>query len=58
MADRGGVARGPGEMIGNAGPGMLDGVRVIEVADEPAEYTGLLLAGLGAELVKIASSTR
>ncbi len=40
-------------MIGTAGPGMLDGVRVIEVADELAEYTGLLLAGLGADVVKI-----
>ncbi len=39
--------------MGNAGPGMLAGLRVIEVADERAEYTGLLLAGLGAEVVKI-----
>ena len=44
---------GPGEMMGNAGPGMLAGLRVIEIADERAEYTGLLLAGLGAEVVKI-----
>ncbi len=47
------IATGPGEMLGNAGPGMLAGLRVIEVADERAEYTGLLLAGLGAEVVKI-----
>src|SRR5437667_413058 len=40
-------------MMGNAGPGMLDGLRVIEIADERAEYTGLLLAGLGAEVIKI-----
>src|ERR1700747_2695811 len=40
-------------MMGNAGPGMLEGLRVIEVADERAEYTGLLLAGLGAEVIKI-----
>ena len=40
-------------MMGDAGPGMLDGLRVIEIADERAEYAGLLLAGLGAELVKI-----
>jgi crotonobetainyl-CoA:carnitine CoA-transferase CaiB-like acyl-CoA transferase len=40
-------------MMGNAGPGMLAGLRVIEVADERAEYTGLLLAGLGAEVIKI-----
>ncbi|HEY4041966.1 MAG TPA: CoA transferase, partial [Rhodopila sp.] len=44
---------GPGEMIGSAGPGMLAGLRVIEVADERAEYTGLLLAGLGCDVVKI-----
>jgi crotonobetainyl-CoA:carnitine CoA-transferase CaiB-like acyl-CoA transferase len=44
---------GLGPMLGDAGPGMLDGLRVIEVADERAEYTGLLLAGLGAEVIKI-----
>jgi hypothetical protein len=44
---------GPGEMMGNAGPGMLQGLRVIEIADERAEYCGLLLAGLGAEVIKI-----
>src|SRR3981081_1497416 len=32
---------------------MLNGVRVLEVADEQAEYTGLLLAGLGAEVIKV-----
>src|SRR6202022_2525376 len=48
-----GIAAGPGEMMGNAGPGMLAGLRVIEIADERAEYAGLLLAGLGAEVVKI-----
>ena len=32
-------------MLGASGPGMLAGVRVIEVADELGEYTGLLLAG-------------
>ena len=53
MSDADEIARGPGEMMGNAGPGMLAGLRVIEVADERAEYTGLLLAGLGAEVVKI-----
>src|SRR6201982_1569691 len=40
-------------MMGNAGPGMLAGLRVVEVADERAEYTGVLLAGLGAEIIKI-----
>src|SRR3984885_10918333 len=53
MSDASVIARGPGEMMGNAGPGMLAGLRVIEVADERAEYTGLLLAGLGAEVVKV-----
>src|SRR5713101_6873029 len=52
-SDQGLAGSGPGEMMGSAGPGMLAGVRVIEVADERAEYTGLLLAGLGAEVVKI-----
>jgi len=47
------LSSGPGEMMGNAGPGMLQGLRVIEIADERAEYTGLLLAGLGAEVIKI-----
>src|SRR5690348_1494557 len=40
-------------MMGNAGPGMLAGLRVVEIADECAEYTGLLLAGLGAQVIKI-----
>jgi len=47
------ISTGPGAMMGNAGPGMLEGLRVIEIADERAEYTGLLLAGLGAEVIKI-----
>lgn len=38
MSDASVIARGPGEMMGNAGPGMLAGLRVIEVADERAEY--------------------
>ena len=53
MSDLGATGRGPGEMMGSAGPGMLAGLRVIEVADERAEYAGLLLAGLGAEVIKI-----
>src|SRR5919206_3052327 len=53
MSDAGKLRRGPGEMMGNAGPGMLAGLRVIEIADERAEYVGLLLAGLGAEVIKI-----
>src|SRR2546430_1191669 len=47
------MSTGPGDMMGNAGPGMLAGLRVIEIADERAEYAGLLLAGLGAEVIKI-----
>ncbi len=47
------IATGPGETMGNAGPGMLEGVRVIEIADERAEYAGLLMSGLGAEVIKI-----
>ena len=31
MAEAGAVTHGPGEMMGDAGPGMLAGVRVIEV---------------------------
>jgi crotonobetainyl-CoA:carnitine CoA-transferase CaiB-like acyl-CoA transferase len=42
-----------GEMLGDRGPGMLAGLRVIEMADERAEYAGLLMAGLGAEVIKI-----
>ena len=53
MAKQVGIGVGPGEMMGNAGSGMLAGLRVVEIADERAEYTGLLLAGLGAEVIKI-----
>lgn len=42
--------------------GMLSGLRVLEIADELGEYCGLLLAGLGADVVKVerpnGSSTR
>ncbi len=34
-------------------PGPLSGLRVVEIADEQAEYCGLTLAGLGAEVIKI-----
>ena len=34
-------------------PGALSGLRVIELADEQAEYCGLTLAGLGADVIKI-----
>ncbi len=47
------LTTGAGEMMGNTGRGMLAGLRVIEVADERAEYVGLLLAGLGCEVIKV-----
>lgn len=34
-------------------PGMLFGVRVVEIGEEPGAYAGLLLAGLGADVVKL-----
>ncbi|MFC7542096.1 CoA transferase [Siccirubricoccus deserti] len=42
----------PGQVPADA-PGILSGIRVIEEADETAEYCGLILAGLGAEVVKL-----
>ncbi len=42
----------PGQ-VGADAPGILSGLRVVEVADENAEYAGLMLAGLGAEVVKL-----
>jgi crotonobetainyl-CoA:carnitine CoA-transferase CaiB-like acyl-CoA transferase len=35
------------------GRGPLTGIRVVELADEQAEYCGLSLAGLGADVVKV-----
>ena len=40
-------------MMGTAGAGALAGIRVIELADEQAEYCGLTLAGLGADVIKV-----
>src|SRR4029450_105678 len=34
-------------------PGALSGLRVIELADEQAEYCGLALAGVGADVVTV-----
>jgi crotonobetainyl-CoA:carnitine CoA-transferase CaiB-like acyl-CoA transferase len=42
----------PGAISSDA-PGMLSGLRVVEFADELAEYAGLILAGLGAEVIKV-----
>src|SRR3954471_10618010 len=33
--------------------GNFAGVRVVEIADEQAEYCGLTLAGLGADVIKV-----
>ena len=33
--------------------GALDGVRVVEIADDRAEYAGLLMAGMGAQVIKV-----
>jgi crotonobetainyl-CoA:carnitine CoA-transferase CaiB-like acyl-CoA transferase len=38
------------------GRGYLDGVRVLEIADELGEYAGKTLAGLGADVVKVEPS--
>jgi len=32
---------------------VLDGIRVLELADQQAEYCGMVLAGLGADVVKV-----
>ena len=32
---------------------LLDGVRVIEIGDEVSAYAGKLLAGLGADVIKV-----
>jgi len=50
--DRTGAALEPGKLDAEA-PGMLAGLRVVEFADELAEYAGLILAGLGAEVIKV-----
>ncbi|MFR9801901.1 CaiB/BaiF CoA transferase family protein [Pseudonocardia sp. RS010] len=40
-------------MDATSGGGFLEGLRVVEIADELGEYCGKLLAGLGADVVKI-----
>jgi crotonobetainyl-CoA:carnitine CoA-transferase CaiB-like acyl-CoA transferase len=39
------------------GGGFLDGVRILEVADELGEYCGRVLAGVGADVVKVEPPT-
>lgn len=43
----------PPQKLKSLKPGMLQGLRVIELADELGEYCGLLLAGLGAQVIKV-----
>src|SRR3954452_12237004 len=40
-------------MSGTGAGSNLDGLRVVEIANELAEYCGLLLAGLGADVIKV-----
>ncbi len=47
-ARRGGPAVSPAE-----GRGALSGVRVVELVDEPVDYCGRLLAGLGADVIVV-----
>src|SRR4030095_959087 len=53
LVRRAGRTRGP--VMATRGPtrSALTGIRVIELADEQAEYCGLTLAGLGADVVKV-----
>ena len=46
------MAESPNAQVADK-PGMLSGLRVLEIADELGEYCGLLLAGLGAEVIKV-----
>src|SRR5262249_18879737 len=50
---RAGFAGGPVMATGGPTRGALTGIRVIELADEQAEYCGLTLAGLGADVIKV-----
>ena len=40
-------------MTGNDLPGALAGIRVVELAGEASAYAGLLLAGMGAEVIVV-----
>jgi crotonobetainyl-CoA:carnitine CoA-transferase CaiB-like acyl-CoA transferase len=41
------------QQSGRPDQGILDGIRVVELVDEQGEYPGLLLASLGADVVKV-----
>ncbi len=45
--------REPAEADSDTSPSALAGVRVLELADEQGEYCGRLLAGMGADVIKI-----
>src|ERR1700742_4485190 len=47
MSSQGDVRQGP------APTGVLHGIRVVELADEQAAHAGLVLAGLGADVIKV-----
>lgn len=47
------TAASGGASAGGEPGGFLSGVRVVELADETGEYAGKLLAGLGADVVKV-----
>src|SRR5947199_4885705 len=47
-----GVSDGSGPASTEQCP-LLDGVRVVEISDELGEYCGRLLAGLGADVIKV-----
>src|SRR5262245_45150611 len=48
-----GQHEGPARLRPAPARGPLTGIRVVELADEQAEYCGLTLAGLGADVVKV-----
>jgi crotonobetainyl-CoA:carnitine CoA-transferase CaiB-like acyl-CoA transferase len=50
MPAQGGKSESEGRARGHA---TLAGIRVLELADEQAEYCGLALAGLGADVIKV-----
>ncbi|HVY99783.1 MAG TPA: CoA transferase [Dongiaceae bacterium] len=42
-----------GTMRDQRAPGLLAGIRVVEIGEEIGEYCGMLLAGLGCDVVKV-----